>query len=189
MKTAAKLLVVLSFLGGAFLASLDATTMHWPAFLPVMLAGAVGVYLVKRAENLEASDETLISSNRKELTESLSNIVRDLTELEGRKDKVPTYEMRFEIDRMFRHNLMRFADARESLKHMYGIQLYADIMSSFAAGERYLNRVSSASTDGYVDEVLTYVEKALVQFKEAETCLKNAEVAHSQTGMEPQEVL
>ena len=40
-------------------------------------------------------------------------------------------------------------------------------MSSFAAGERYINRVWSASTDGYVDEVMMYVEKALLQFQHA----------------------
>ena len=37
-------------------------------------------------------------------------------------------------------------------------------MSSFAAGERYLNRVWSASADGYIDEVNTYIEKAREQF-------------------------
>ena len=37
--------------------------------------------------------------------------------------------------------------------HVFGMQNYADVMSNFAAGERYINRVWSASTDGYVDEV------------------------------------
>jgi hypothetical protein len=34
-------------------------------------------------------------------------------------------------------------------------------------GERYLNRVWSASTDGYVDEVLDTIELAHEQFSEA----------------------
>ena len=91
----------------------------------------------------------------------------NLAELEGRKDKVPTYDMRFEIDRIFRDDLANFADSRESMKHIFGLMAYADIMSSFAAGERYLNRVWSASTDGYVDEVLLYVGKAHSQFQHA----------------------
>lgn len=168
MKTASILLVIFSFLGGAFLASLDANTVHWPAFIPVILAGSFGAYMFKRIERLEASDEARVTANRKELEGSLSNIVTNLQALDGRKDKVPTYEMRFEIDKLFRDDLTRFADARESLQHMYGVQVYADIMSTFAAGERYLNRVWSASTDGYVDEVLMYVEKALKQFQAAE---------------------
>ena len=39
-------------------------------------------------------------------------------------------------------------------------------MSSFAAGERYLNRVWSASTDGYFEEVTTYLSRAYSQFIE-----------------------
>jgi len=35
------------------------------------------------------------------------------------------------------------------------------------AGERYINRVWSASTDGYVDEVRTYLKRATEQFSEA----------------------
>jgi hypothetical protein len=39
-------------------------------------------------------------------------------------------------------------------------------MSSFAAGEKYLNRVWSASTDGYFEEVTTYLSRAHSQFIE-----------------------
>jgi hypothetical protein len=47
------------------------------------------------------------------------------------------------------------------------LQNYADVMSAFAAGERYINRVWSASTDGYVDEVRSYLERATQQFRDA----------------------
>ncbi len=77
------------------------------------------------------------------------------------------YEARFEIDRLFRDDLSRFAEARESMIHVFGMQNYADVMSNFAAGERYINRVWSASTDGYVDEVRMYLERAREQFREA----------------------
>ncbi len=40
-------------------------------------------------------------------------------------------------------------------------------MGAFAAGERYINRVWSASTDGYVDEVRNYLDRATQQFREA----------------------
>jgi hypothetical protein len=51
--------------------------------------------------------------------------------------------------------------------HVFGMQNYADVMSNFAAGERYINRVWSASTDGYADEVNLYLDRALSQFREA----------------------
>ena len=78
----------------------------------------------------------------------------------------------FEIDRRFRTDLNRFVDARESLTHIYGLQAYADIMSAFAAGERYLNRVWSASADGYADEARDYIGRARSQFEEARAKLE-----------------
>jgi hypothetical protein len=48
--------------------------------------------------------------------------------------------------------------------HLFGLQTYADIMSHFAAGERYINRVWSASADGYDEEAESYLVKASEQF-------------------------
>ena len=80
---------------------------------------------------------------------------------------MPVYEARFEIDRLLREDLNNFANARESMKHIFGLRNYADVMSAFAAGERYIKRVWSASTDGYVDEVRSYLECATQQFRGA----------------------
>ncbi len=167
MLNVARWIIVASFLGGAFLASLDEAVVNWTLFIPVVLAGVVGVVLLKRSERAAAQDGDVLAGDRHALETSLNNILANLQELDGRKERVPTYEMRFEIDRIFREDLAAFASARESMKHLFGLMAYADVMSSFAAGERYLNRVWSASTDGYVDEVLLYVSKAHDQFKHA----------------------
>lgn len=163
----AKTIIVISFLAGAFLASLDEEVINWQYFIPTLVLGAVGVLLLKSGEKAAAQDDSLLATDKNILETSLNNILTNLRELDGRKEKVPTYEMRFEIDRIFREDLNNFADSRESMKHLFGLLAYADIMSSFAAGERYLNRVWSASTDGYVDEVLSYVAKAHSQFEHA----------------------
>ncbi|MFQ5982478.1 MAG: hypothetical protein ACE5KS_03795 [Woeseiaceae bacterium] len=78
-----------------------------------------------------------------------------------------TLELRNAIDDRLRNDLRRFADARESMMHLYGLQAYADIMSDFAAGERYVNRIWSAAADDYDAEAAAYLYKALAQFKEA----------------------
>jgi hypothetical protein len=164
----AKVLIVVAFLAGAYLASLDRELVNWFYFIPVMMIGAVGVILLKRGEKAAASDSSVLSNDKAIMHSSLNNILNNLHTLNERKSNIPTYEMRFEIDRMFREDLNNFADSRESMKHLFGLMAYADIMSSFAAGERYLNRVWSASTDGYIDEVLRYVEKARDQFEHAQ---------------------
>ncbi len=172
MKTIAFIIVILAFLAGAYMTSLDPAEIEWTWFIPIIVAGFIASLLYRNAANAAARQEHVLENNKTVLTQSLDNILGNLEKLDGRKSEVPTYEMRFEIDKLFREDLITFAEARESMKHLYGVQAYADVMSSFAAGERYINRVWSASTDGYVDEVLMYVGKALSQFEHARDEMK-----------------
>ncbi len=83
------------------------------------------------------------------------------------KHSINTYDVRHRIDELFVEDLNTFVQTRQSIAHTYGLAAYADVMSCFAAGERYLNRVWSASADGYIDEVNAYLDKAQVQFAES----------------------
>ncbi|HZX22703.1 MAG TPA: hypothetical protein VFF18_04140 [Woeseiaceae bacterium] len=165
------LLLAAGFLSGAYFASTDADATEWAWFLPAAFAGAAGVIMVKRATRAGATADHVLEGNRRDLTESLTGICANLERLYGDRDSIPPHNMRFEIDRLFRDDLIRFVDARHSLSHLYGLQVYADVMSEFAAGERYLNRVWSASADNYVDEVMLYLGKARDQFLRAKKLL------------------
>ena len=126
------------------------------------------------ATDSSARSEHVLSVNRAELGESLSNIIRDLEGINSESATLSALELRDAIDDKLRDDLRRFADARESLIHLYGLQAYADIMSDFAAGERYVNRVWSAAADDYDAEAWTYVDKALARFRDATGRLKEA---------------
>jgi hypothetical protein len=167
IKSLSLLLVMAAFLAGAFIAVLDPVTVNWTWMGAVLLAGAIGLALFRRALHTEASSGHRLSGNMQTLQSSLVNVLTNLEDLCARKESLPVYEARFEIDRLFRTDLDNFANARESMIHVFGMQKYADVMSAFAAGERYINRVWSASTDGYRDEVYMYLVKARDQFKEA----------------------
>lgn len=167
MKTSALLLIILSFLAGAFLSSLDPQAVNWSLMAPTLAVGVLGLWLYRRARHGEIRAGGRLEGDIRSLGECLDNIHRNLETVCARGDDLPVYEARFEIDRLFREDLARFAEARESMIHVFGMQNYADVMSNFAAGERYINRVWSASTDGYVDEVRTYLERARQQFDEA----------------------
>jgi hypothetical protein len=95
-------------------------------------------------------------------------------------ESLGVYALRHEIDQRLRDDLRRFADARESLIHLFGLQLYADLMSNFATGERYINRVWSASADGYDAEARDYLARAEARFRDAQRQLQSAAVR--QTG-------
>lgn len=172
IKAISLILVMASFLGGAFIAVLDPVQVNWTWMGIVLAAGAVGLVMYRRAHHSEASSGHRLSGNMQLLGSSLHSILNNLIELCDRKEDLPVYEARFEIDRLFRGDLNRFANARESMIHVFGMQNYADVMSAFAAGERYINRVWSASTDGYVDEVHLYLVKAREQFREADSLFR-----------------
>jgi len=165
-------MVGLSFLGCAFITTLDTSAVNWHYFLPTLVAGIFGVIIANKALKREAHSEGVLTTNLGNIESSINSIVTNLVALNNEKESIPAYEIRFEIDKKFRDDLNLFADSRRSLGHRYGLQPYAEVMSSFAAGERYLNRVWSASADSYVDEVMLYLDKAQEQFINARDTLK-----------------
>lgn len=178
MKQLGYLLLAAGFLGGAFATSLDVQHVDWVTFGVSAAAAIIGLFVVKREASAAARSDTVLQVNRGELKESIRNIVRDLDELNTGAAKKGG-ELRDKIDLVLRTDLRRFADARESMVHLFGLQAYADIMSCFAAGERYINRVWSASADGYDEEASTYLVRAAGQFKEAEKQLAEAAKSHA----------
>jgi len=161
------LLLAAGFLAGAYSTALDIEATNWTMFVPAAIVAIVGVLMIKRQASGVATSESVLTANRTELRESLRNIVRNLDELISADASIATEDLRNEVDQRLRDDLRRFAEARESLVHLYSLQTYADIMSEFAAGERYVNRVWSASADGYDSEARTYLERAVRQFREA----------------------
>lgn len=173
MKNLGYFLVVAGFLGGAFATSLDVQNVDWTLFGVTAAAGIIGLIIYKQQVGALARSESVLETNRVELRESIANVVEDLRSInEGELTRGAV--LRDRIDLKLREDLRRFADARESMVHLFGLQTYADIMSNFAAGERYINRVWSASADGYDEEADTYLKKAAEQFDEAKKQLLKA---------------
>jgi hypothetical protein len=136
-------------------------------FLLWLALGVFGVVVVQRARKAEATDATVISTNIRAIEESLEKITADARQLNEEKTAINVYDLRHRIDELFPADLARFVDARESIAHSYGLKAYAEVMNRFAAGERALNRVWSASTDGYIDETHTYLDRAVAFFDDA----------------------
>jgi len=160
-------LIVVGFLAGALVAVVDEEVVRWSNLAAALAAGVMGVILVRISMRQEAQAEGKLATNLDAVDSSLAQIVEKVNQLREEMGDDNPYEARVRIDELLPVHLDTFVEARRSIIHIYGLQAYADVMSPFAAGERYINRVWSASADGYVDEVLEYLEKAAEQFAEA----------------------
>ncbi len=167
MKKLGYLLLVVGFLAGSFFAVEQREGVRTANFLVSLAIGAVGVGMARAAKRQEATAADTIKANLEVIETSLASVVEKVVRLDEGKDEEDVYELRHIIDREFPDDLDAFVQARYSLRHSFGLQAFADVMNPFAAGERYLNRVWSASTDGYIDEAHKYVTMAREQFEEA----------------------
>ena len=173
MKGLGYFLLSVGFVVAAYATALDVEHVSWPLFGAAALAAIAGVVAIKRYARSIAQSEEVLENNRAELRESIDNVVKDLREIVT-SGSLRGAELRERIDQKLRPDLVRFADARESMVHLFGLQTYADIMSHFAAGERYVNRVWSSSADGYDVEAARYLGRAEEQFADAQRQLNAA---------------
>jgi hypothetical protein len=151
-------------LAGALACVVDEEAVLWGYFGGALAVGIAGVALVRLSHRHIRTSEGKTAANIQAIEGALSNIVANITRLNDERQSINTYDVRRRVDELFLEDLTSFVEARESVAHVYGLNAYGEVMSCFAAGERYLNRVWSASADGYIDEVNTYIDKAREQF-------------------------
>jgi hypothetical protein len=167
MKLIGFLMVTVGFIAAALAAVVDESDVRWLWYIPALVLGVAGVAAIRIDDVRQSKTEHHVTANIETVETSLARIAENISKLNSDKHSINTYDMRYRIDELFLEDLAMFVDARESIAHRYGLAAYADVMSCFAAGERYLNRVWSASADGYIDEVNAYLEKAREQFVES----------------------
>ena len=167
MRTIGILLLIAGFLLGAYATALDIEATNWSLFVPGAAVALAGLLLARWSAKSEATSEKVLKGDRAELEASLTRIVSAVEGIRAERAGISIDDLRRVIDERIREDLRRFVDARKSLIHLFGVQAYADVMSAFAAGERNLNRVWSASTDGYATEADNYLERALGRFNDA----------------------
>jgi hypothetical protein len=179
------LLITVGFLGGSLEVVRQVEGVNASAFLIWLSIGIVGVIVAQRARKAEATDVEVITTNVRAIESSLEVLTAEAKKLNAEKSEINVYDLRHRIDAAFMADLVKFVDARESIAHSYGLKAYAEVMNRFAAGERALNRVWSASTDGYMDETSDYLEKAATHFEDALVTFQTIKATGGLTMQEP----
>ena len=146
---------------------------YYSIILPQGLAHGLGIVLIHLSERKRNRLPEKLTINMQNIDTCLGHVVDSIVQLSAQIEPIKTYDVRHRIDELLAEDLGTFVGARKVIIQKHGLQSYADVMSHFAAGERYLNRVWSASADGYIDEVTIYLDKAKVEFSEALQKIRN----------------
>ena len=156
MKNFGYILVTIGFILASLVSVTDIFEVEWKYFALSMLVSIVGIFLIKSIEKSETGNAETLSTNMKNIEESLEHIVSGVKKIRSDINPENPQQVRIKIDALLPVYLEEFVVARKTIGHVYGLNEYANVMNFFATAERYLNRVWSASTDGYIDEVTIY---------------------------------
>lgn len=148
------------FLGGSYAAvcRLEQSdgawqTIPWAAYAVCAFVGSVGVVLLRQDRSMQKIRSAAATASLESVRDHLVQASARVTALAGQIDQLSCEEVLPMIDEECAPLLTEFADGRAVILHRFGTAAYAEVMTEFASGERYLNRAWSAAADGYVDEV------------------------------------
>ncbi len=151
------------------------STISWPVYGAALFVAAAGVVILRttgRASGVAVGEE---AGAVKELAAILDRLRSTVEHWDAASDRTDVYRFHEMIDDHLAEDLGRFADLRETLIAQFGLDHYARIMTEFALAERTVNRIWSASADGYVDEVRVCLKRAASHLTAARRRLDEAQ--------------
>lgn len=152
----------------------------WPLFVIGGIGLAGGAVMLRhfgrRAVLIQTGPIAEAAAARRGPEASFEAIRSGIGELRRRLPSLPPREKLLAILDTFgevqRTHIPAFIAARPELTARLGLAGYAQLMDSFAAAERQLNRAWSAAADGVLDEALERVETSALLFDEAAAKLR-----------------
>lgn len=150
-------------------------SINWLAYGGAMAVGLVGVALLRLVASWDRQDVHRTDAEYSTLGKSIKVIVSEVKALNAEQDSMTPAQIVKYIDDRCVEPLADFADAREAISKRFGLGTYAEVMTEFASGERYINRSWSAAADGYVGEVRSSISRALTHLEAAQALMAKAE--------------
>jgi hypothetical protein len=132
-----------------------------PSFLGGIGAIVVSIVLnrlsVSSAAKSDQSGKVVFLNAQKNVEE----ILRALNGIAQNRNTLPLAQVVQQVDGLLKNQVFDIAESRIAMIQTVGYGPYAEFMSDFAIGERFISRTWSAGVDKYPDESLNYVEKAI----------------------------
>lgn len=149
-------------------------TIPWVWYAVSMAVGIVGIVLLRAATRQAEDDHEKTDAEYSVVRQSLTRVSEIVDRLSNQSHYDPADVLR-RIDDECTEPFDEFAEARHALVKRFGLQVYADAMTEFAAAERYVNRSWSAAADGYVEEVAASLQRANQHLQNTNRVLAEAE--------------
>lgn len=143
-------------------------TVNWLVYGPAVIVGILGVVLLRKSAQKSVDVEVARTKGLDPLRRSLTQLIAEVQKLEDQMPAMTPESVVAYIDERCVEHCNSFADQREHLKSAFGLVGFGEVMSEFASGERFLNRVWSAAADGYMEEAYRSVQTSLGFFQAAQ---------------------
>lgn len=171
-------LVGLMLFWGGFLAAAvcmvqQKEAVYWPGYLAAMAVGICGAVLIRGSAKTATNNESHNRASLEQLGAALRTLVSQVNDLADTLPELSPEETVAWIDARCVPLCADFADNREVMKRTFGLEGFAAVMSEFASGERFLNRVWSAAADGYMEEAWRSLKTSQRFFRAALEELQN----------------
>jgi hypothetical protein len=126
----------------------------WPAYILGVICGIVGLVLWHQAKN-QARKDLVASQDQKSVGSAigfLHEALTHLTKLSGDLLTLENTEIIKRVNYIMDHFIFPLAQTRNQIIAKFGMVKGAEILIAVAYGERMLNRVWSAASDGHEQE-------------------------------------
>lgn len=147
-------------------------TINWYLYVPALIVGVIGAVLLRQTRSTVNGGLGAGGTSLEPLRTSLAELLDKVGKLKNELPMMAPEEVVAFIDDRCVTHCNSFAEQREVIKSLLGLSQFGEIMSEFASGERFLNRVWSAAADGYMEEAYRSVQTAYEFFSAAERALK-----------------
>jgi hypothetical protein len=144
----------------------------WSIYIPSAVTCMIGIGLLTAARSTAGQKSEKTEASLAEIKVSLARVIENIHRLSGETESLAPSKIAKRIEIDLSDDLRDFAEGRDSITAEYGLAVFADVMTQFAAGERSINRAWSAAADGYVDEAATCIERAETMMQAAQAKLQ-----------------
>jgi hypothetical protein len=141
-----------------------------PIYLLAMVVAMLGLWLWQRSQTLPRADEDASSQtvSRHNILELLPQLRATMQALEQQLTDFNEVTITKRVEDLLNQYVLPLVAAREEVIHLLGRHHGVEVLVAIAQGERLLNRMWSAASDGCLNEVYATFPKALAAFEEAE---------------------